>query len=170
MFRKYFISLYFQILKKRLHKMRLRFFMELNDFHILLKTENFWSKICRFIENSIESFSRIMSLIDQIEWVEKYMEKWDIFDSNFYALQLHRDILKIINPIENELTLKLIELKSTKNNPINSSNISSIENINLQSDRINMLINDMENAIEKLKNIIENLNNNIIRYKVHQTI
>lgn len=67
MFRKYFISLYFQILKKRLHRTRLRFFMELNEFQILVRSESFLSNICGFIEDSMVSFSSIMNLINRIE-------------------------------------------------------------------------------------------------------
>lgn len=98
------------------------------------------------------------------------MEKGDIFDSNFYAIQLHRDILKVISPIENELSMKLAELKSVKNTTIESKNTSLIENIDLQNRRIYLLANNMENAIEKLKNIIEQLDNNIIRYINHKAV
>ena len=161
MLRKYFISLYFQILKKRLHKMRLHFFMELNEFQILVRSESFWSNVCGFIEDSMVSFSSIMNLINRIEWIEKYMEKWDIFDSNFYALQIHMDILKVISPTE---------LKSVKNTTIEINNAALTENMSLQYHRISSLINDMENNIERLRNIIEQLNNNILRYTSHRTI
>ena len=170
MLRKYFISLYFQILKKRLHKMRLHFFFFFNEFQILVRSESFWSNVCGFIEDSMVSFSSIMNLINRIEWIEKYMEKWDIFDSNFYALQIHMDILKVISPIENELSMKLTELKSVKNNTIEINNAALTENMSLQYHRISSLINDMENNIERLRNIIEQLNNNILRYTSHRTI
>lgn len=165
MFKKYFLFIYFQILKKRLHRVRLNFFMELNEFHSVIKKQDFWSNICKSIEANIVSFSKIMKLIDQIEWIEKHLDIWNIFDSNFYALSLHRDIIKVISPIEEQLSIKIIQLKLLKN-----KHISLIENINLQDSRISILIFEIENAVEKIKSIIKQLNNNIIRYSTDRTI
>jgi hypothetical protein len=80
------------------------------------------------------------------------------------------DILKVISSIENELSMKLTELKSVKNTTIEINNAALTENMSLQYHRISSLINDMENNIERLRNIIEQLNNNILRYTSHRTI
>lgn len=112
----------------------------------------------------MNSFTQIISLINKIEWVEKYMEKGNIFDNNFYILEIHKDILDIIFSIEKQLNTNLIDLKSVIDNPIKSNSVSLLKNIDIQNNRINILVIEMEDALIKIRDIIQKLNTNIIKY------
>lgn len=75
--------------------------------------------------------------------MEKYQKRGDIFDAKFYSEQLNRDILKIINHIENQLMKNLTELKNISiklgNQNYESANIQA--NRDEQKLRITLLMN-----------------------------
>ncbi len=85
-----------------------------------------------------------MRLIVKVEKMEKYQKRGDIFDAKFYSEQLNRDILKIINHIENQLNERLIELKNIYiiNNKQSYKNIIQ-SNLDAQNIRVQLLMEEM---------------------------
>ena len=80
--------------------------------------------------------------------MEKYQKRGDIFDAKFYSEHLNRDILKIINHIENQLNERLIELKNIYiiNNKQSYKNIIQ-SNLDAQNIRIQLLMEEMDSML-----------------------
>lgn len=89
-----------------------------------------------------------MRLIVKVEKMEKYQKRGDIFDAKFYSEHLNRDILKIINHIENQLNERLIELKNIYiiNNKQSYKNIIQ-SNLDAQNIRIQLLMEEMDSML-----------------------
>lgn len=159
----YFISLYFRILRWQLHQKRLRFFMELRDFNVLIKSNEFGYNMWGFLEKILFKYTQIMKLIMRIERLEKYIKKWDIFDAVFYTLQLNRDILNIIQHIEEQLIQRLTELQIIASSTEEKNNDTSLEkNMEQQYIRINILISEIESMLSKIWTMKTQLEKNSI--------
>lgn len=159
----FFISIYFRILRWQLHQKRLHFFMELQEFTKTIKDSEFWYNSGKELEKVLINYERIMRLIVKVEKMEKYQKRGDIFDAKFYSEQLNRDILKIINHIENQLNKRLIELKNIYviNNKQNHKNIIQ-SNLDAQNIRVQLLIEEISSMLWK----IQHLKNQIYQYSL----
>lgn len=159
----FFISIYFRLLRWQLHQKRLHFFMELQEFTKTIKDSEFWYNSGKELEKVLINYERIMRLIVKVEKMEKYQKRGDIFDAKFYSEHLNRDILKIINHIENQLNKRLIELKNIYviNNKQNHKNIIQ-SNLDAQNIRVQLLIEEISSMLWK----IQHLKNQIYQYSL----
>lgn len=86
--------------------------------------------------------------------MEKYIKRWDIFDAVFYTLQLNRDILNIVQHIEEQLIQRLTELQIIASGTEKKNSDTSLEkNMEQQYIRINMLILEIESTLSKIRNM-----------------
>ena len=150
----YFISFYFRLLRGQLHRKRLHFFIELREFNILIKENEFGYNMGWFLERILYNYTQMMRLIVKIEKMEKYIKRWDIFDAVFYTLQLNRDILNIVQHIEEQLIQRLTELQIIASGTEKKNSDTSLEkNMEQQYIRINMLILEIESTLSKIRNM-----------------
>lgn len=160
----YFISLYFRLLRWQLHHKRLDFFIELRDFNLIVKSNEFGYNMWGFLEKILYNYTQMMRLIVKIEKLEKYIKRWDIFDALFYSQQLNRDILGLIRPIEEQLTEKLTDLRLTlpKLDTGWHTDISLEKSIEYQNDRIRILIWEIELMLSRIQYMKEQLEKNTV--------
>lgn len=122
--------------------------MELQEFTATIHSSEFGYNSGKKLEKVLINYEKIMRLIIKIEKMEKYQKRGDIFDAKYYSEQLNRDIIKIINHIENQLNERLIELKDIyiKNNKQSYKNIIQ-SNLDAQNIRVNILIEEISSML-----------------------
>lgn len=99
MFEKYFASIRFYKLRRRLQKIRLQFFMATNDFDEEFEKYGLWKNTEPYLEKIMELFPILLSTIQEVEAAESGVQRWDIFDENIYVSITKRDILPVVKTI-----------------------------------------------------------------------
>ncbi|MBP9779788.1 hypothetical protein KBD33_04175 [Candidatus Gracilibacteria bacterium] len=106
----------FTSLRKRLQKLRLTFFNEIQELSSRIEDDNLALTAGLLLDKISLKFPRIIKLIGEIESLEKRIDTYDLFDHNAHLIVITRDMLTILLQIKNNLTDKHNQILNLENN------------------------------------------------------
>lgn len=148
----------FTSLRKRLRKLRLTFFIEIQELSSKIKEDNLALTAGLLLDKISLKFPRIIKLIWEIESLEKRVDTYDLFDHNAHLIVITRDIFTILLQIKNNLTDKHEQILNLENDIQESIISDELEpHVRLLTINKNEIEQKLDESISKITNMINKL-------------
>lgn len=148
----FFIRIYSNILREKLQKVRLQFFLEFQEFNRIFQREWLSRNAGEHLDAISLIFPDILSRIQKIEKLEKSIGDASTFNGNDYIASLHHDVYHILSQVQKNLEIQYQSLMEGRNS---LEKIQWDETIHLRKAIHQTLEWDIQIALEKVnKNIL----------------
>ncbi|MDD2693944.1 MAG: hypothetical protein PHY14_03350 [Candidatus Gracilibacteria bacterium] len=166
MMTQYFASLYAQLLRRKLQKMRLHFSREFDTFQTVFQREGFSRNTEKHLDTISIIFSQIFSRAQKIEKLETKIGKESATEENDYILSLYRDIFSLLTTIRGVLTERYNSLRKGEYslNAIKKSTVSGKDLIDLERVINYTLEENIKRALDKTEKNISILQEECQKY------
>lgn len=148
----FFIRIYSNILRQKLQKVRLQFFLEFEEFNRIFQWEWLSRNAGEHLDTISLIFPDILSRIQKIERLEKIIGDASTFNGSDYIISLHHDAYTILSQVQKTLEIQYWSLIEARN---------SLEKI--QWDETIQLRKTIQQTLEwEIKIALEKVNKNIL--------